>query len=205
MRSTLFMALALALVVSDARALEAFGRDQGWTLGIGIGMGRADVQYLGGDVKEKLREGVNTEWRLGKMLNRNFALTFDYQGWVLEDGDLSSYSARFRQGLQIWGAGLAWYPGNPANGWGGTVFRLSSGAALANFAITVLDENLLESEEARLDEWGWGVNLSGGYEFFVTDTFAVGPMLNVGYLAIDEALVDRGTWVTVTVLGSWYF
>jgi hypothetical protein len=205
MRSTLLISLALTLFVADAQALEAPGRDRGWALGLGFGMGRAYVDYLGGDISDKLREGANTEWRVGKMLGRNLLLSFDYQGWLLEDGDLNQLSARVRQGLQIWGPSLAWYPGNPETAWGGLVIRGAAGAALANLAITVLDEDLIEFEEARLDEWGWGTSLSVGYEFFITETFAAGPMFNVGHLQIDEELMDRATWVTMSIHGTWYF
>ena len=208
MRAKILVALALLLVTGEARALDTLGRDQGWTLGLGFGMGRADVQYNatdGGRIEEELREGVNTEWRVGRMLNRHLALSFDYQGWLLEDGDLNLISARLRQGLQIWGLGLSWYPGNPENAWGGLVLRGTVGPALANLAITVLDEDLLEVEEARLDEWGWGVSLVGGYEFFITDTVAIGPMLSLGYLGIEEDLMESGYWTTLTLLGSWYF
>lgn len=201
----LLTSLASGLGYSNASALDSTGRDQGWTLGLGIGMGRAQIEYLDGSLSEKFSEGVNTEWRLGKMINRHLALTFDYQGWMLEDGDLNRFSARFRQGLQIWGLGATWYPGNPENAWGGLVIRGTAGAALANFAITELDDDLLEVEEERLDEWGYGLGLTAGYEFFVTEKIAVGPTVNYGYLMIDEALVETGHWLTLTVLGSWYF
>lgn len=206
MRVTLFLIVTLCLLAPGAQALDSLGRgEQHWTIGLGFGTGRADVQYFGGDVEEKLREGVNTELRGGRLLTPHLALTLEYQGWMLEDGDLSVLSGRVRQGLQIWGVGLNWYPGNPANAWGGLVVRGAVGPALANFAITLIDENLLELEEARLDEWGWGANLTVGYEWFLTHTFAVGPMLNAGYLSVDEELVDRAAWTTLSISGAWYF
>jgi hypothetical protein len=148
------------------------------------------------------------------MLSERLALTFDYQGWMLEDGDLSRLSARIRQGLQVWGPGLTWYPGNPENGWGGMYLRASGGFALANLAITVLDDDLLEVEEERIDEWGWAIAASIGYEFFVTDSVGIGPALNFAYLSIesadadlspDQQVADYGRWMTLTILGTWYF
>lgn len=216
------LVLLIVLVASPAAALDTMGRqDQGWTLGIGFGMGRAQVDYLEGEIESDLREGVNTEWRIGKMLTPKLALTFDYQGWMLEEGDLTVFEARFRQGLQIWGLGLTWYPGNPENGWGGMYFRISGGPALANFAITEVpgeDPTDSHGDQERLDEWGWGIGSSVGYEFFVTDTVGIGPSLNFAYQsietadddstlgqAIDEQLIDQGRWFTLTILGTWYF
>ena len=198
--------LVSLLLASSASALDTMGRqDQGWTLGLGFGMGRAHVSYFGGEIENDFREGVNTEWRLGKMLTPQLALTFDYQGWMLEAGDLTQFNARFRQGLQVWGPGLTWYPGNPQNAWGGMYFRGSGGFALANLAVTTLDEDLHEDEEERLDEWGWALGGSIGYEFFVTNSIGMGPALNFSYLSIEEELVDEGRWLTLTLLGSWYF
>ena len=63
---TLVCVLLVVGIAAPAVALDTKGRvDQGWTLGIGFGMGRAHVNYLGGDIESDLREGVNTEWRLG--------------------------------------------------------------------------------------------------------------------------------------------
>ena len=219
---TLVCVLVVVGAAVPASALDTKGRvDQGWTLGIGFGMGRAHVDYLAGSVSEDLREGVNTEWRIGKMLTPKLALTFDYQGWMLEEGDLTRYAARFRQGLQVWGLGLTWYPGNPETAWGGMYFRLSGGPALANLAITGVDvDDPIGShgDQERLDEWGWGIGGSAGYEFFVTDTVGIGPALNFSYQSIQstdsdsklgqvigEQLTDQGRWLTVTLLGTWYF
>jgi hypothetical protein len=219
---TLLCFVIVAGVSAPALALDTMGRvDQGWTLGIGFGMGRAHVDYFGGEVAEDLREGVNTEWRIGKLLTPNLALTFDYQGWMLEEGDLTRFPARFRQSLQIWGLALTWYPGNPETAWGGMYFRLSGGPALANFAITTVpgeDPSEIHGDQERLDEWGWGVGSSVGYEFFVTDTVGIGPSLNFAYQsiqtddldstlggAIGEQLIDQGRWLTLTILGTWYF
>ena len=150
------------------------------------------------------------------MVTPKLALTFDYQGWMLEDGDLTVFPARFRQGLQIWGLGLTWYPGDPETAWGGMYFRLSGGPALANFAITTIpgeDPTDSHGDEERLDEWGWGIGSSVGYEFFVTDTVGIGPALNFAYQSIQttdsesdlgqafgEQLTDQGRWLTVTLL-----
>jgi hypothetical protein len=201
-RSVLVTAVLLGMAATDSSALDTVGRDQGWTLGLGFGMGRAEVSYLGGVVEEDFREGVSTEWRLGKMLNRKLALTFDYQGWLIEDGNLG---VRLRQGLQSWGLGLTWYPGNPENAWGGMFVRVGGGWALANLAATTLDEDLHEVEEERIDEWGVAASGTIGYEFFVTNTVAMGPTLNFAYLWIDEELADEGRWLTFSLLGSWYF
>jgi hypothetical protein len=214
----LAIAILFGLLAGPAIALDTMGRqEQGWTLGLGFGMGRAQVDYFGGEVQEDLREGVNTEWRVGKMLTPTLALTFDYQGWMLEEGDLTRFPARFRQGLQVWGPGFTWYPGNPQNAWGGMYFRLSGGFALANFAVTTVDvDNPLDShgDQERIDEWGWAIGGSAGYEFFVTDTVGIGPALNFSYLSIQtedeefglgEQLIDQGRWLTVTLLGTWYF
>ena len=201
-RSVLVTAVLLGMAATDSSALDTVGRDQGWTLGLGFGMGRAEVSYLGGVVEEDFREGVSTEWRLGKMLNRKLALTFDYQGWLIEDGNLG---VRLRQGLQSWGLGLTWYPGNPENAWGGMFVRVGGGWALANLAATTLDEDLHEVEEERIDEWGVAASGTIGSEFFVTNTVAMGPTLNFAYLWIDEELADEGRWLTFSLLGSWYF
>jgi hypothetical protein len=44
-----------------------------------------------------------------------------------------------------------------------------------------------------------------GYEFFVTDTVAMGPNLNYAYLWIDQDIAEKGQWLTFSLLGSWYF
>ena len=205
-RVILVVVVASVFLAGDASALDTMGRqEQGWTLGLGFGMGRAHVAYFSGDREESFREGVNTEWRLGKMLSPKLALTFDYQGWMIEGGDLTEVNARYRQGLQVWGPGLTWYPGNPANAWGGMYFRMSGGFALANLAETALTEDLEEDDERRLDEWGWAIGGSAGYEFFVTNTVGIGPAVNFSYLHIKEELADQGRWLTLTILGSWYF
>jgi hypothetical protein len=201
-RTVLVAAVLLGMAATDASALDAVGRDQGWTLGLGFGMGRAEVNYFGGDIQQEFRQGVSTEWRLGKMLNRKVALTFDYQGWLIEDGNLDT---RLRQGLQSWGLGLTWYPGNPQTAWGGMFIRLGGGWALANIAATSLDEDLHETDEERIDEWGYSASGTIGYEFFVSDTVAMGPTLNFAYLSIDKDIADNGRWLTFSLLGSWYF
>ena len=203
-RAIIVVAVLLGAMATDAAALDATGRDgQGWVLGIGFGMGRAEVTYLGGVVEREFREGVSSEIRLGKMLSNKLALTFDYQGWVIENGNLD---LRLRQGLQSFGLGLTWYPGNPQNAWGGMYIRVGGGRALANVAATFLNpDDLTEVEQKRIDEWGYVASGTVGYEFFVTDTFAVGPNLNAAYLWINGDLADSGRWLTVSLLGTWYF
>jgi len=196
-------------LVRDALAFRRHTRD-GWLVGISLGMGtgRWDRIENGETIRQEVEEGIVPQWRVARMLGQRFSFGVEYQGWLIETGNLdfeNDNNNRFRRSLQNWALALTWFPGNPDNAWGGTYVRIGVGAGLAGTAQVVLTEDLEQDYSQRVDEWGVGVLYTIGWELRIIDTMSAGVSISGDYLNIEESFVDKAWYNALSFTMAWYW
>jgi len=179
------------LAAGEALASQAYDRGD-WMMGMSIGFGRGSWTDSMGE-RTTVTEGISPQWRVGKMLGSHWALGFEYNGWLIEDGDIDN---RFRRSLQNFGLAATWYPGNPRNAWGGLWLRGGMSYALAGTSEVsgISDDDHEALNKVRVDEEGIGTVFGVGYEFWIAKNFTAGFASTVSYLSIGQDFVDEALY-----------
>jgi hypothetical protein len=173
----------------------------GWILGVAYGMGLGEVTFSNELVGET-RDGAIPQIRFGHMLGENFSATVEYDGWVYELGRIPD---KFRVSLQQVMAGLTWYPGSADKASGGMYLRACAGLGWAGLAAIELDEDLLQTHGARIDESGLGLAFAFGYEMRIVEDLAAGLSVGYNYLDIGGDIYDEAYFVPLTFSLNWYW
>ena len=193
------LTLLTVLAVNDAVAQIPHERT-GWMLGISWGLGKGRFRDAAGDETE-IKDGASPQWRIGKFLSRRWLVHFEYEGWLIENGDLAQ---KYRRSLQNFLVAVTYYPGNPDNYWGGLYLRFGVGLGLGGTALVELEDQEQVSG-IRHDEAGTGVLVGFGYEFRICRSFAAGIGLSSNYLNIRKDFIYEAWFIPLKINLSWYF
>lgn len=157
----------------------------GFFIGFGLGFGGANYTtgaMLGSSSNDA--GGGAGNFRLGGALTQKVLLGLESSAWVKSEDDATlSFSAVT--------AALTLYPGD-----GGAYLRGGFGFGISTFDVPV---------DVSKTDIGWTFLAAGGYEWRLTDKFALGPQLEVVYLGLGGELIDTSSLVNVTLQFDWYW
>lgn len=197
--------LVVALLLPVGTALAAPHLRDGWVVGMSFGVGQAGATDSQGETVTA-DDGISAQMRFGKMIGQRALLGLEYEGWMIEKGDLDH---KFRHSLQIWAVSLTFFPGQGTGNGSGFFLRAGSGVALGGRAKVELfedpEEGIVQEHADREDEWGWGLLLGAGHEWRISSSMAVGLALNYDYLMIGETWYDTAWFGAATLNLGWYF
>jgi hypothetical protein len=187
-KALLLAGVILAAALADpANALPVYPRKD-WSVGIGLGLGRGEIESPDGSLSEGL-EGPSPQWRVARKLGTHWALGVEYEGWFHEEGDSSQ---KLRRSLQFFGLAVDWYPGNPANAWSGVYLRAAAGIGYTRHATVYLNDEGEQIDQVAEDDSGPGLVLGAGYEFWLARYATVGLATSTGLLWPDGQAVKSG-------------
>lgn len=192
--------LGLCLAAQPAEAIR-FQQRPDWRVGLGWGFGRGTFEDpTGGEAQYS--SGSAPQIRFGRMLGSRVMVGLDYEAWMLEFGDIPT---KYRRGLQNFMLSFDLFPGNPQGPSGGIFLRLAGGMGWSGSSEVPVAVGEAQQHGERIDEWGWGASVSGGYEFWVAPNFTVGAGASFDYLDLDERIVDRAGFGALVLDLNLYF
>lgn len=199
MTSTWSAGIGFALLLTggfcDAvEALPVHARKD-WSVGIGLGLGRGELEAPDGTKSGGL-EGPSPQWRATRQLGPHWAVGIEYEGWLHEQGTTTE---KLRRSQQFFGLSANWYPGNPENAWSGIYFRGAAGIGFTRQATIFLNEDLEQIDQVAEDDSGPGFVLGAGYEFWLASHATTGLGTSVVVLSPDGEAVKSG-WFTPLAL-----
>jgi hypothetical protein len=184
-RALLLGAVAVVLLAGNADALRYHERPA-WMAGVGLGMGRGTF-IDPASVESGYRNGISPQIRIGRMLGQRAMIGVNYDGWLIEYGDVPT---KHRRSLQNVALAATFFPGSPKGPWGGFYLRAGAGVGWTGTAEVEIVEGGKQEKGERVDEWGVGAVGELGYEFWITDNFAAGLVSGINYFDIGETIVD---------------
>lgn len=179
--------LALMLVPGAARAGDNPHKHSGFFIGFNLGAGTADATIPGAEDTDR-EWGGSGNLRLGGAINDNLLLGAETSGWTKEENGVTL-------SLGTLAAAVTYYPGES-----GLFLRGSIGFASASYEVD-LGGGLTQSET----ENGLGLGAAFGYEWRLTQKFALGPQVEFVYLNIGGDFIDTANFFDATLGFNWYW
>ncbi len=160
----------------------------GFFIGFGVGAGSAGWDWgsetLGGD--ESTGGGAGN-FRIGGAIRNDITVGLESSGWVREE-DNATVS------LSVATFGVTFFPGNM-----GLYARGGFGFGSANSETEIGDLTLSTTDT------GFAFLLATGYEFRLSDKFALGPQVEFAYLGLDGEIIDTAHVVNGSLQFNWYW
>jgi hypothetical protein len=198
MRSRLAFAsgvVAVGFLVLANPADAGYPHDRnGFFLGFGLGGGSAEAEDQAGSSGSD--GGVGANFRIGGAVTSQVTLGFETSAWVRREEFLVlGQTIDATTTLSVGTFGVTWYPSTTQG------FYVKGGLG---FGQAELD---FESGGASLaySENGFGFLAGVGWEWRLTEKFALGPQLTLANLSFDSDLIDRATWTNLTCQLNWYW
>lgn len=192
--------VALLLGATSAGATKPHDRG-GFFIGFGLGVGAAGWDWAN-DLDDEPGEGSGVaQFRLGGALRDNLVLGFELSSWVkkweLQSGslDVGDVTANFSAATFA----ATWFPGNV-----GFFVKGGVGAATAKGEVDIDIPGLEFLSFDEVDE-GLALLAATGYEWRLTDKFALGPQVEVVFLAIDGDVVKDVVFIDGAMQFNWYW
>ncbi len=196
MKPSRLTAILIAMTGVMLVSTPAFGGKphdrSGFFIGFGLGFGGAN--YTTGSALDGSTDdsgGGVGNFRLGGAVTPKVLLGLETSAWVRSENDATlTFSAVT--------AALTWYPGDigvylrGGFGFGGSTYEVKGDL----FGLPV--------DVSKTDS-GWTFLAAGGYEWRLTDKFALGPQLEVVYLGLGGELIDTASLLNVTLQFDWYW
>ena len=205
-----FIALFAATSGATLDSAQAGLNRSGWYAGLGFGPSRAVIEPQG-EESEIWVTGAAPQYRFGRFLDKWVALGVESRGWFAEvgtAGDELPLQIKGRFGAHIWPLVVTLIPAPAQGSWSGLHLSAGVGPAIANFALAIPDPSDPEGAreiQVRIDEWGWGLFGTAGYEFPVSRSFAAGFQLAINHAAIEEKYLRRVWYGGLEMRFAWYF
>jgi hypothetical protein len=224
-KSRLFLAIiTVAVVLAGAAAPEgalALTKQPrpAYMVGVGWGMGRGDFSSPDGS-SQTYSEGGVALMRFGRMVGSRAMVALNYSGWIIEfDEELMENGGRMlfagdaedstiiksRRSQQQMALSLYYFPGNSNGATGGLYVRAGAAVGWAGTNQVPITPGEPQGHGNRIDEWGWGVSLETGYEFWVSSNATIGLGAFYDYMSIRETIVDKGWFIGGCVNFNVYF
>lgn len=203
LRTTIALAILALGLTTPALAAEPHERN-GFLIGFGVGGGSAEVNFDndGESVSSDRQGGGAGAFRIGFALRPDLTLALESSGWVhKETVVILGEDVDATWSLSSTVAGLTWYP--QAGG-----FYLRGGLGIGRVALELEDGGF----NFTADDTGLGLLGGLGYEWRLTQKFALGPQLTAGFINLGEEEADDGTtldtsfnFVNVELAFNWYW
>lgn len=183
-------ALAITVTLVGAPAADANEHARGgFFIGFGLGFGADQEEYTNGSDDGG---GGSGNFRLGGAVSPSWALGLESTGFVrqTEEG-----GADLTRQLNIAAFAATWFPEA-----GGLYVRAGLGIAVARAELDVPNFANLEAEEG-----GLGLLGAVGYEWRLSQKFALGPQFQYAHATFDnEYLESIGFWSLTGQLNWWW-
>jgi hypothetical protein len=195
MRGKIAAALVLCIIYTICSAAPAPAerphQRSGFFIGFGLGGGSAQWEGSAG------RDGGGVgNFRVGYAVAPNWTVGLESSSWVKrEDGGVIG-DLTLIYNVSTFGA--TYFPGN-----GGTFLKGGVGFAAAS----VEDIGYLPgfgNSKYEIDQSGFGFLAAAGYEWRLTDKFAIGPEIEFVYLSVGDPFKDAN-YMSATVMMDWYW
>jgi opacity protein-like surface antigen len=197
--------MLLAIVIAQDAFAMRYQPHPNWMVAVAWGLGRgsfsAGSMGIGG---AEYRNGAAPQIRFGRKFAEHWMVNIYYDAWLIEfdadDPDTGSTErVKWRRTLQDFGVGFTVYPGNLNGASGGIYLRAGAGLGWAGTARVDIIAEEAQGSGDRIDEWGTGFSVGGGYDFWISSNFQAGIGLTYNYFDIGEAIVDTA-WFTAGTL-----
>jgi opacity protein-like surface antigen len=175
----------------------------GFFVGVGFGAGAATWEWANPDFGDSPSEGNGTlNLRLGGAVSDNFVLGAEFQGWAKRWSLLTTGGTDVGETTITLGSislAATWFPGNI-----GVYLRGGVGVSWARWEIK---QALFTQLSATLEATDTGIGFLGatGYEWRVTEKFAIGPQVEIAWYAIQGDFIKEPFIVEVSIQSNWYW
>jgi hypothetical protein len=159
----------------------------GFFIGFNLGAGSADISVPSGSSTDREWGGA-ADFRLGGAVSEHLLLGAESSGWA-KDEDGASLS------LGTISFAVTYYPG-PSG------FFVKGGIG---FASTSYEADFGDGYSLSKTESGFALQGAMGYEWRLTQKFALGPQVEFVYLNIGGDLVDTANFFDATLGFNWYW
>ncbi|MBU1701097.1 MAG: outer membrane beta-barrel protein [Candidatus Eisenbacteria bacterium] len=204
-RPTLIALLIIGLMVTLPLTAEA-GRHPhertGFSIGFNLGAGNSEMELsLGGlDLTGDRETGGAGNFRLGYAIEQNFLIGLEVSVWT-KTYDVEGSLADLTVSYGIAGPSVTWFPGNS-----GFFLRAAVGSGQVDLELS--ESNLTTTAQ----ESGFGGLAALGYEWRLTQKFALGAQLDLGYIKISDVVFGRDdvgdvtvNFANITAALNWYW
>lgn len=193
-----WLAACVLLTITAVRADARYPHERnGFLIGFNLGIGSAEVEWKGEGVNlsSDEREGGGAgNFRVGYAVRPDLALALEVTAWSrtydIEPGDDATVN------FSVVGPALTWYPQG-----GGFFLRGTIGVGRVSVEVDTGPVTV------SADDGGLGVALALGYEWRLTQKFALGIEVDGG--SIDAGEVDGGdltaNFANLTAAFNWYW
>ena len=195
MTRSLVLSLCLAVVVSSAIVSPAMAGDHpharaGFFIGLGAGWGNMGVDLGSPDADRQ--NSVSGNFRFGWSVMDNLAIGLESSSWTKNyDVDATTDLSLL---ANVTTFAMTFFPGNM-----GMYLRggLGFSSARAEF----------KSGGVEIGQTEYGLGLLGaiGYEWRLTEKFALGPQAQWAYLNIDDQALQNVDFMSLTAQATWYW
>jgi hypothetical protein len=197
-RTAAALAFSLMAIASTASATRPHVRN-GFYIGFGLGAGHATWDWAVPDTDSPSEGSGVGNFRIGGAVRDDVTIGLESSAWVkdydLEVGGATVGNARASFSAVTFAA--TWFPGNR-----GAYLRGGVGFATARGEVH-FDELAFVGLEAT--DKGAAILAAGGYEWRLSDKFAVGPQVEFVYLGIDGDVVHNVSIIDGSAQFTWYW
>jgi Outer membrane protein beta-barrel domain len=188
--------LGAAFAVTPAHADQP-ERD-GWTAGFGLGGSYVSWTWADGDRRQEGSGAGNA--RVAYALEPDLLVGIEWWGWA-KDYEIGSTPEDVPAKITLWAANAAvtYFPGDV-----GFFVRGGLGVALGSAEITP-PPTVVFPVSGKSDDTGFSALVAVGYETGITPRLALGGVMHVVYLGIDEGPFNDTLGYGLTVQFNWYW
>jgi hypothetical protein len=198
--AALAAALAALALAGTAQAGKPHDRT-GFFIGFGLGGGSASWDWKGGGSESEGSGAGN--FRIGGAVKPNLVLHLESSAWIkswdVVDGTTGGKIGTADLTLSAATFAATFFPGNK-----GFFLRGGLGFATASATVTIETGTVFDVSGESTDT-GLGLVAATGYEWRLTDKFAMGPQVELVFLGIDGDLIDNALFVDGSLQFNWYW
>jgi hypothetical protein len=195
MRGKIAAALVICIIYTICFAAPAFAerphRRSGFFIGFGVGGGGARWEESSG------RNGGGVgNFRVGYAVAPGWTVGLESSSWLKREDAAGIGSLTLVYNVSTLGA--TYFPWN-----GGAFVKGGIGFATASFEdIGYLPG--IGNSKLEVDQSGLGFIAAAGYEWRLTDKFAIGPEIELVYLRVGDSFNDAD-YISATLMMDWYW
>ncbi|MDH3217335.1 MAG: porin family protein [Candidatus Krumholzibacteria bacterium] len=197
MTRTLVLALCLVAVTAAAVTTPAMAgvypqSRTGFFIGFGLGWGNAAAK-LGQSPDPDRANSVSGNLRFGWSVAQTVAIGLEASSWA-KNYDVEGTNLDLNLTGTVTTFAVTYFPGNM-----GLFLRGGLGFSTASVKLQGGGASFEEVET------GAGFLAAAGYEWRLTEKFALGPQAQWAYLKIDQEGLDSVDFVSITAQATWYW
>jgi len=183
--------IAAQIVAAPALAGTHEANRTGFFIGFGAGWGNAGADYQGLDADRE--NSVSGNFRLGWAASDQLTIGLETSGWT-KKYDITGTSADLTLTATVTTMAVTYFPANMG-------LFLRGGVGVASGRVNISDSTI----DITNSDTGLGLLAATGYEWRLTQKFALGPQLQYTYLGLDGDDTEKVEFVSLTAQLNWYW